>query len=179
MGKATKVLEEEHRIIEKVIATIAMMIETMKGGSTGDQEALRDIVDFMKVFADKCHHGKEEGHLFPMLERMGVPASGCPLGILILEHQKGRALVKQLAEGVEAHANGIPTAAASVLAALQGIYDLYPGHIWKEDYLLFPMTDKVLTVEQQDELLAGFERVEQEMGAGVHERFEHLVKMHQ
>jgi len=48
--------------------------------------------------ADKCHHGKEEVHLFPFLEKRGVPARGCPMGALLHEHEQGRTLVTQLAQ---------------------------------------------------------------------------------
>ena len=47
--------------------------------------------------------------------------------------------------------------------------------IWKEDYLLFPMTEKLLSAGEQEELSAQFERHESEIGIDVHQDFEQLA----
>jgi len=73
---------------------------------------------------------------------------------LTAEHARGRALVKELVDAVDAHQEGEPSAKETVIGALRGIAALYPNHIWKEDYLLFPMTNKVLNVEEL-QLLSG------------------------
>ena len=44
-----------------------------------EPETLQQVVAFMRNYADKCHHGKEEAELFPFLERRGVPMRGCPI----------------------------------------------------------------------------------------------------
>jgi hemerythrin-like domain-containing protein len=59
---------------------------------------------------------------------------------------------------------------------LHGLIDLYPNHIWKEDYLAFPMADKILSDDEQRELSAKFEMVENEIGREAHHRFEELAK---
>ncbi len=66
-------------------------------------QSLNDLIEFMRTYADRCHHGKEETYLFPALERSGVPLTGCPVGALRHEHQAGRALVGQLAQAVAAY----------------------------------------------------------------------------
>ncbi|MGD2207541.1 MAG: hemerythrin domain-containing protein, partial [Anaerolineae bacterium] len=93
----TDLLENEHRAIQEVVAVMATLAEDMETGRPVDAEMLQDIVDFMRIFADKCHHGKEETHLFPALEAKGVPMRGCPVGALKAEHQQGRALVADFA----------------------------------------------------------------------------------
>ncbi len=84
--KPTEMLEAEHHVIQKVVGAMAVL------GQEVEAKTLQGIVEFMRTFADKCHHGKEEIHLFPALERKGVPARGCPVGALLHEHQQGRAL---------------------------------------------------------------------------------------
>jgi hemerythrin-like domain-containing protein len=171
----TDILEAEHRVIEKVVAVAAVLTETLETGGAVESETLRQMVEFMRNYADKCHHGKEEAELFPFLERRGVPMRGCPISALTGEHAQGRALVTALADAVEAHAAGDVAARETLLKSLHGITTLYPNHIWKEDYLLFPMSNKVLSQEDQQELQARFQKVEEGMGHGTHERFEQVA----
>lgn len=176
MGKsATQTLEEEHHIIQTVVGVMPALIEELDKGVAPDAEILRKLVEFLQIFADRCHHGKEENILFPLLESKGVPVSGCPLGILIHEHQNGRKLVAELAEAVEAYIKGSLKEYGPLCAGLRGLVNLYPNHIWKEDYLLFPMTDKILSEEEQQDLMLKFELVEKEIGPDVHRRFEQLA----
>jgi hemerythrin-like domain-containing protein len=172
----TEILEEEHHFIQKVVGAMAVIAERLEMGQEVEAETLRNIVEFMRTFADKCHHGKEETHLFPVLERKGVPVRGCPLAVLMAEHQRGRALVKGLATTAEAYVRDGPSAKKPLLENLRGITGLYPDHMWKEDYLLFPMTNKILTPGEQKELYDKFEMVERAIGAGVHHRFEQLAE---
>jgi hemerythrin-like domain-containing protein len=135
---------------------------------------LQNVVDFMRLYADKCHHGKEEDRLFPLLAKRGVPAHGCPLEALTHEHGTGRVLVKGLAEAVDAFRKADPAAKENLIKNLRGIAELYPGHIWKEDYLLFPMSHKVLNAEDQHHLALEFEQVEETFGRAMHEQLERL-----
>jgi hemerythrin-like domain-containing protein len=171
-----EVLEEEHHFIQKVLGAMAVLVEALEAGEEVKIETLQEIVEFMRIFADKCHHGKEETHLFPALESKGVPTRGCPLGALISEHQKGRGLVADLAEATEAYTTGGRLAKESLLKSFHALMDLYPNHIWKEEYLAFPMADKILSSEEKRNLFEKFEMVENEIGLDVHERFEELAK---
>lgn len=172
----TKILEEEHHFIQKVVGAIAILVETLEAGKEVEGKTLQEIVEFMRIFADKCHHGKEEAHLFPALERKGVPMRGCPLGALISEHQKGRGLVTDLAEATETYIKGSPLAKESLVKSLHALTDLYPNHIWKEEYLAFPMADKILSSEEKRDLFEKFEMVEKEIGRDLHQRFEQFAK---
>ncbi len=148
----TQMLEEEHRFIAKAVNATAVIADKLETGEPVAIETLQDIVEFMRTYADKCHHGKEEDLLFPMLAQRGVPMRGCPVEALTHEHTMGRALVK----------------------ILRGIAELYPNHIWKEDYLLFPMTNKVLSAEDQQNLAQEFDKVEESVGHDTHQRLEQL-----
>ena len=174
-GRPTDILEAEHHSIRQVVAAMAVRAEQLELGRAISTDSLRDIVEFMRTFGDRCHHGKEERLLFPLLERKGVPIQGCPLGILVHEHERGRALVTELAQSAEAYAGAEPEARERLQKCLHGLTELYPGHMWREEYLLFPMTEKILSQEEMDELRTQFALVESEIGAGVHERLEQLA----
>ena len=172
----TQMLEDEHVVIAKVVAAAPLLADLLEAGQTVDVETLRGVVEFMRTFADKCHHGKEEELLFPLLLKKGVPAEGCPVGPLMAEHTAGRALVRKLADAAKAYQSGDPAAKEAVVQGLRGIGTLYPNHIWKEDYLLFPMTLKVVGLEEQQALYHQFEQVEERVGRDVHQRLEQFAE---
>jgi hemerythrin-like domain-containing protein len=172
----TEMLEAEHRVIAKVIGAVPVVADKLEAGQPVDVETLRNIVEFMRTFADKCHHGKEEELLFPTLANKGVPLQGCPVGVLIAEHTRGRALVKELADAADVYQKGDLGGKEALVKGLRGIVALYPNHIWKEDYLLFPLTNKVLSPEEQQNLYKEFEKVEERIGRDTHHRLEEFAE---
>lgn len=164
----TQMLEDEHLVIAKVVGAAPVLADRLDAGQRVDVETLQQIVNFMRTYADRCHHGKEEELLFPLLVKKGVPIEGCPIGALTMEHVKGRMLVKGLADALEAYQKGDPEGIQAVIQSLRGIGELYPGHIWKEDYLLFPLTQKVLAPEELQALLREFEQVDERMDRDMH-----------
>ncbi|HYW65552.1 MAG TPA: hemerythrin domain-containing protein [Candidatus Dormibacteraeota bacterium] len=177
MSEATAVemLEAEHRVIQKMVASMSVLAEQIEDGEPVDVSLLESIVVFLRTFADRLHHGKEESFLFPALIRRGVPSQGCPIGGLTMEHQKGRVMVGELADAIRGYAAGEPPARENLVKSLRVLVAFYPSHIWKEDYLLFPLAGKVLTPEDQQQLMEKFETVERELGLDVHEGFSKLA----
>lgn len=139
MGKATEALEREHQLIQKAVAVMARMVDQLELKHSVAADLLRNLVQFMRVFSDQCHHGKEESCLFPLLEERGVPATGCPLSALKGEHVKGRQLMDDLASASAAYIASEESGRLGLIQVLQSLITLYPAHIWKEDYLLFPI----------------------------------------
>lgn len=166
----TQMLEDEHRVIAKVVGAAPVLADRLEAGQVVDAATLQGMVEFMRTFADQCHHAKEEELLFPLLEKKGVPMQGCPVGALIAEHMRGRALVHELASAVDGYSRGERATQEAVVNSLRGLAKLYPSHIWKEDYLLFPLTNKVLSPAEQQALYQQFEQVEERVGPEVHQR---------
>jgi len=172
----TQVMEAEHRLIETVVKALGGVAAATEKGQRGDDAMLATAVEFLRVYADKLHHGKEETLFFPMLVKRGVPPQGCPIGGLNHEHEKGRALVRALAEQAPVYAQGKPGAKEGLLETLRGILDLYQNHIWKEDAMVFPMADKVLTAADQAELTEKFAEVDGAIGPETIARLETFAR---
>jgi len=174
LGKATEALKREHRIIERALAVLEELVEGPRGGSLARWEK---VVDFLRIFADKCHHLKEEKILFPALEERGIARDGGPIGVMLMEHEEGRGYVR-LMEAALTLAEEDPEAAEPALIGNAKAYlRLLREHIPKEDRVLFAMADAALTDDEQQKLLRQFEEHEAlEMGPGAHEKYLALVR---
>lgn len=104
----TGLLEREHRAIQRVIGTMITLAAALERGGYVKVGTLLETVEFMCTFADQCHHGKEERHVFPLLGRKGAPVTGYPLDALIRDHENTRALIRELAGASEAYLQGGP-----------------------------------------------------------------------
>jgi hemerythrin-like domain-containing protein len=160
-GPSTAALRHEHEVILRALAVLEQVGRAVEAGAPMDPAARGWLVEFFTTFTDRCHHAKEEQHLFPALERRGVPRAGGPVGVMLAEHEEGRALVRRIAasEGAEA------------ATAIRAFVALLRAHIDKENGVLFPLADQVLDEAEQHRLARAFDAVEQEaVGIGVHER---------
>lgn len=172
----TQIMEAEHRLIETVVKALGGVAAAIEQAQRADVATLETAVEFLRVYADKLHHGKEETLFFPMLVKRGVPPQGCPIGGLNHEHEKGRALVRALAEQASAYAQGKPDASEALRETLRAICDLYQNHIWKEDAMVFPMADQVLTAADAAELTGKFAEVDRAIGLETIARLEAFAR---
>ncbi len=167
--KSIESLMNEHRVIEHGLALLEKIIKRLNSGERIPADIIRILIRFFREFADKCHHGKEEDSLFPLLESRGIPRIGGPIGVMLVEHQMGRDYIRGMEEalseietGEEAKNNFINNA-ISYIALLR-------DHIFKEDNILFRMAESVLDQDDDARLEKEFKRIEVErLGPGVHE----------
>ena len=175
MLEATEHLEHEHRTMERIVRVIGVLADELTENRDIDGDILRDLCRFLRVYGHQCHHGKEESYLFPMLEEHGVPEEGCPLGSLRHEHQRSRALTQELANASAEYTTNTHAGRATLFAVLRELAQFYPAHIWKEEYLLFPLAGKVLSEQDDQRLLKEFSSVEADIFSYVHESYEQLA----
>lgn len=168
---ATKVLRNEHEFILKVLDATDEVARRLKAGTPVTPETLDGLLEFFRLFADRCHHGKEEDLLFPLLENKGVPRDGGPVGVMLAEHDEGRALIRNMGDTARQYPTA-PAEAGPRWAADAAAYSmLLRQHIGKENDILFVIAERLLTPDEQAKLGEDFERIELEkMGAGTHAR---------
>jgi hemerythrin-like domain-containing protein len=152
-----------------------MMADQLDAGQSVNVEILQRTVEFMRIYVDQFHHGKEEQLLFPLLVRRGVPTRGCPIEALTHEHVIGRELVAGLSEALLGYQKYGPVAEDTLMKSLRALADLYTNHIWKENYLLFPMTNKILGSDDLNALSREFEKLEREFTSAAHESLERFA----
>ena len=173
---ATDVLKDEHRGVERMLAIVEAATRRLKAGSDVPADLFLKAVDFFRGFTDGCHHAKEEEKLFPALEQRGLARSGGPIGVMLAEHEQGRAHVRVMAEAAARYAKGDQSATAKLISSGRGYVTLLRQHIGKEDGVLFPMADQILSDAEQAQLEEEFEVIERERtGPGEHERYHHVL----
>ncbi len=176
MTYATQELRDEHEGIKVAIAVLDRLADDLEAGRTVEADDLDGLVDFIKTFADRCHHGKEEDLLFPALEKVGIPREGGPIGVMLTEHKCGREFVRGMADALPGIREGDPDARKAFASAAHGYVQLLTEHIEKENNILFCMAEQHLCEDEHARLTTEFERVEQErIGPGVHERYHALL----
>src|SRR5450830_1883028 len=108
--KATGILKHEHQAILLVIAAVEEEVASIEKTGKIHAQTVREMADFFKNFVDRCHHAKEEKHLFVMMHERGIPTEIGPLDVMLHEHEQGRAFVSAIAKTVKGET--VPDAAA-------------------------------------------------------------------
>lgn len=175
-GPPTQVLKEEHDLILQALDALEQKIAQLEHGAPADRGYFEKAVKFLRTFADACHHGKEEHLLFKTMVDRGFPLQGGPIAVMLSEHDLGRSLIRGIADGA-ASLGKDPGAAKQIIENGRGYIRLLRRHIDKENTILFPLADNVLSPQDQEYLQKEFERFEaEETGAGVHEASLNLLK---
>jgi hemerythrin-like domain-containing protein len=175
-ARATETLRHEHEAILRMLDVLDEGAFRLDQGKPMRPEAVEGLVEFFTLFADRCHHGKEEEILFPTLEAKGLPRLGGPVGVMLQEHEAGRTLLAAMQESARQYRENGPEAGRRLARAAHEYDALLRDHIFKENSVLFTMAEGLLSEAEQEALAKRFERMEEEkMGAGTHERLHALM----
>ena len=171
--KPTEQLKAEHEGIKLMLKILDKVFAKPEGIN---HEHFTKILEFLKVFVDKCHHGKEEDLLMPAMIEAGVSKEKGAIKFTLMEHAEGRVYIKGMSDAFDRIKKGDSKASGKIVENGNNYIDLLIKHIDKEESILFPMADKVLSQAKQTELEEGFEKLEVErIGLGKHEEFHKLL----
>jgi hemerythrin-like domain-containing protein len=163
----------EHRLIERMIAVMKGQLETMNATRAADIAFIDSAVDFIRTYADRCHHGKEEGILFRNLGRKPLSTEHKKvMAELVTEHAFGRNTTARLAQAGTRYAEGRLDALNIISGHVLTLVEFYPRHIEKEDRRFFVPAMEYFTPAEQQAMLA--EMYEFDRGL-IHERYEAVV----
>ena len=167
--KPTQDLSIEHGGIMLMLKVMEKVAEKLQNGEAVKKEHLEKIVEFIKNFADKCHHGKEEDILFPELIKKSSNVK--LVNELLAEHKTGRDLIGGIEKSLNTYQPGNPEA-IHIAINMAGYIQLLIEHIKKENIILFPLADKELSKELQETIEKKFEKLESKViGVGKHEEY--------
>ncbi len=177
MNTPIDMLVEEHDVIERMLTILNKAADLLESGEDFPAEFFLNAVDFIRHFADKCHHAKEEDVLFKLMGKRGIPAEGGPIGQMLTEHSYARQYTSRLETAAQRYQQGSQAAKEDIIENARAYAQLLSSHIFKENNILYPMAGQVFTDQDHEYLHQEFERVESEIsGDGQHERYHHLVE---
>ena len=142
-------LKAEHLVILRVIRALDIFMGRFEKNGEFPESSLARCVEFLRLFADACHHGKEEDLLFPVLESRGIPREGGPIGVMLHEHQVGRQLTTDMHDALTRSRAGVAAAKGEFRQTARSYIDLLTNHIFKEDNILFNMGARVMNADDQ------------------------------
>jgi hemerythrin-like domain-containing protein len=164
----------EHRLIERMLSIVKNALSTIDLKKEVDPLFIDTVVDFIRVYADRTHHGKEEDILFRELEKKSLsPEDRRLMDELIEEHVYGRQVTQALVEANDRYRNGDRDALPEIADKLQTLVQFYPKHIEKEDKVFFPESRTYFTDEEDQQMLAEFMEFDRKM---IHEKYAALVE---
>ena len=174
---AVEILVDEHRLISRMVKALTVLHKRLESGQDTDVTVLTKIVDFFQIFVDKNHHVKEEEGLFPALGRHGLNPQECTIESLEREHEQARNLMATLTRAIEKYEAGDPAARGEDSTALRNSIDLYNDHIWKENVILFPMSEDVLQPSEHNDITKQYVEVEKKLDVDLRSKYEKLVSV--
>jgi hemerythrin-like domain-containing protein len=144
----------EHRLIEKMITVIKKAIARTEQQGKINPEFIDLAVDFIRMYADRCHHGKEEDILFRDLSKKSLSVEHKQIvNELVEEHRQGRKTVADLVEAKGRYLKGDTEALPLMLDRMKFLVDFYPRHIEKEDKHFFMPIMNYFSPEEKEAML--------------------------
>ena len=170
-------LAKEHGPIKLMLHVLLKINEKIADGEQVPMPDLDDAIVFIREFADKCHHGKEESLLFPIMKKNNIRSEIDLIEVLAAEHSQGRGYIKNLVESLSAREENPALFAEIFLDNSKKYISLLDQHIDKENNVLFQSAKQSLSEEQIKELETGFKNVEKNIiGEGRHEELQGILK---
>jgi hemerythrin-like domain-containing protein len=154
----------EHVLIKKLLVFIPDIIARLDLSSPAGRQRVADGLDFIRSYADRFHHGKEEDILFKYFD-----AQSEIIQVMHSDHEAGRRYVRAAAAAL-AEREGM-----AVADHLMAYRELLQEHIQKEDQILFPWMDRNLSPADKEELVRQFDRAEKDMGTDLPEKYGQLI----
>ncbi|MBN1899677.1 MAG: hemerythrin domain-containing protein [Spirochaetes bacterium] len=165
----------EHRLIEKVIGLLTEEDKIITRDKKVNPMFIDMAVDFIRTYADRTHHGKEEDILFKTLSRKKMdPRDSKMMQDLIDEHKFARKTVAELVKAKEQYISGDKGSLTIIRQKLKALTDLYPEHIKKEDKEFFPSTERYFSGAELEKMLGEFYEFDKKM---IHEKYQNVYRI--
>ena len=174
----TQVMVDEHQLILRMISLVELNTALLEKGKFRNWQFYLDAVDFIRNYADRFHHAKEEDVLFKELVKNGMPEKQSPIEAMHMEHDQGRAHVRAIEEAAQQALDGEVGQGPIIVEHAKGYAELLRGHIEKENDILYPLAERILPEDVRSNMLTEYETAEAKT-PGLEERYLNLVKCYE
>lgn len=170
MKNLARILMDEHRYILLVAKAIQRECEQLQTGKEVDVEFFEKAIDFIRNYADKFHHAKEEHIFFQEMDRSLDEIHCDPREHINYEHDVGRKFVAGLEKALK------ECNKKEVLKNARGYAELIEEHIFEENTVLYPMVETAIKPGRQKWMTLKAERVEEEHFKGTKQKYLAIAK---
>jgi|SRR5579875_1518419 len=160
MSTAMTILVNEHRFLGRMLDFAEDLATRMRRHEDVQPQTLGRAVEFFRVCMEGCLLAKEEDLLFPRLETKGLFRRGGVIASMLIDHERGRRLVSEMAKAAAEYEAGNSGAGDLWAAAALDFVDLMRTHLREEEASLFVMAESFLQAAEQAELAEEFKRLE-------------------
>jgi len=179
LANITEALVNEHKLIKRMINVLEKNSRKVLEESFSDYNFFLDAVDFIRNYADRFHHAKEEDILFTAMFDNGMPRENSPVAAMLMEHDQGRAYVKKMEEAAKKSLNGGGAEPDKIVENAFGYIELLREHIDKEDNILYPLAERTIPEALRKRIIAGYQNAEAKTPADFKEKYLTLVKKYE
>jgi hemerythrin-like domain-containing protein len=159
----------EHRLIERMVSLMSKELERIEATGKANTDFLLIATDFIRMYADRTHHGKEEDILFRKLAGKKLNEEHAhTMDELIEEHKKARKITGSLVSARNNYVNGNTEVLNDIVSLVRQLVDFYPVHIEKEDKHFFYPCLEYFSKKEQDEMLNEFREFDRKL---IHEKY--------
>ena len=164
----------QHRVIERMLAILETELGSMTEHGSVDPALIDTATDFIRTYADRCHHGKEEDILFrrladkPLDDELAEAMTG-----LIEDHVRARSMTRSLIEANTRYRSGDVSALSEIETSVRDLTEFYPVHIAKEDRHFFKPCLEYFTEAERQTMLADFDEFDRAL---IHEKYRRIVE---
>jgi len=164
----------EHRLIERMIKAIKVDIRRIDETGKIETNFIDLAIDFVKTYADRCHHGKEEDILFRLLSEKDISQPDRrTMEELIEDHVRSREMTSRLVEARNRHMRRTDGGVAEIRSIMNDLVLFYPGHIEREDRHFFIPCMEYFTAHEQDDMFEAFAEFDRKV---IHEKYRSVVE---
>lgn len=150
---AIDLMVQEHSNIERMLGIIRKMCIKVLNHEDIDYKNFCKVIDFVRNYADKHHHSKEEAILFPKLSEGEDNHIGkVSVEGMLVEHDLGRLFMMNLENALKSYESGEMDSRVDIIANAIGYADLLKRHIFKENNALYKFARKNLSKEVLEEI---------------------------
>lgn len=154
----TQTLKDEHQNILRVMQIAERNCTSIENGEPIDASFFNSLFDFIAIYVDKFHHGKEEDILFYAMVNNEEHLHCNPVPVMLHEHEGGRSYLHAMRQAlVENHGERL-------CFATRGYIELLTNHIYKEDNVLYPMAEEAIGDVEKENINQQYEESERRIG---------------
>jgi len=175
----TQTLVDEHQLILRMIALLEKNAPKTAEGVYFNWQFYLDGIDFIRQYADRYHHAKEEDVLFKSLVDNGMPKDHSPVAAMLMEHDQGRSFVRAMEAAVQLAQEGSQNTCQEIADNALGYAALLREHISKEDDILYPLAERVIPETMRVGILQGYQAAEQLVSTDFGEHYQAIITQYE